>query len=135
MSIADQTAGSEQEPYSPDDRELRSIFTRARTIAVVGLSSKDHRPSYDVASYLQDRGYRIIPVNPNEDEVLGEKAFPSLSAIPEKVDVVDVFRRPEYTPEVAREAVRSGAAVLWLQVGIVNQEARRIASQLARTSR
>lgn len=115
--------------YVPSDRELRAILGRARTIAVVGLSSKPWRPSHQVARYLKERGYRVIPVNPRETEVLGERAYPSLLEVPEKVDVVDVFRRAEYTPRVAREAVQVGARVLWLQDGIVNDEARRIAEE------
>lgn len=123
-------AGEETpEPYLPTDQELRSILGSARTIAVVGLSSKPWRPSYQVASYLQARGYRIIPVNPNETEVLGERAYPSLLEVPEPVDAVNVFRRPEATPEVARQAVQVGARVLWLQAGVVNDEARRIAEE------
>jgi uncharacterized protein len=115
---------------TPGDRELRSLLGAARVIAIVGLSSRPDRPSLDVAGYLQDHGYRIVPVNPNETEVLGERAYPSLSEIPREVsvDVVDVFRRAEETPEVAREAVAIGAKVLWLQEGIVNDEAYRIAS-------
>jgi uncharacterized protein len=115
---------------TPEDRELRSLLGAARVIAIVGLSSRPDRPSLDVAEYLQDHGYRIIPVNPNETEVLGERAYPSLSEIPRdvSVDVVDVFRRAKETPEVAREAVAIGAKVLWLQEGIVNDEAHRIAS-------
>jgi len=115
--------------YAPSDAELRSILGEARTIAVVGLSSKPHRDSYQVASYLQRKGYRIIPVNPNESEVLGERAYPSLLDVPAdvRVDVVDVFRRAEETPPIAEQAVRVGARVLWLQDAIVNEEARRIA--------
>jgi uncharacterized protein len=113
----------------PDDRTVRSILREARTIAVVGLSSKPHRPSNEVASYLQLHGYRIIPVNPNEAEVLGEKVYPSLDEVPDPIDVVDVFRRAEHTPEIARQAVRAGAKVLWLQMGIVNDVARRIAEE------
>ena len=113
----------------PSDRELRSILGEAKTIAVVGLSSKEHRDSHQVAEYLQEKGYRIIPVNPNETEVLGERAYPSLLDVPEKVDVVDVFRRAEYTPEVAEQAVKIGAKVLWLQDGIVNEDAWRIAQE------
>ena len=114
----------------PEDRELRILLGEARTIAVVGLSSKQDRPSYDVAAYLQERGFRIVPVNPRETEVLGERAYPSLRDIPEDltIDVVDVFRRAEDTPEIARDAVGIGAKVLWLQDGIVNEEAYRIAS-------
>jgi predicted CoA-binding protein len=116
---------------SARQQELRSLLGEARVIAVVGLSSKPHRPSNDVASYLQDHGYRIVPVNPSETEVLGERAYPTLRDIPEDihVDVVDVFRRPEHTPDVARDAVAIGAGALWLQEGIVNEEAGRIASE------
>jgi predicted CoA-binding protein len=117
------------EPGMPSDQELRSILGEAKTIVVVGLSSKPHRDSHQVSEWLQEKGYRIIPVNPNETEVLGEKAYPSLLDVPEKVDVVDVFRRAEYTPEVAEQAVKIGAKVLWLQDGIVNEEAWRIAQE------
>ncbi|HXF71931.1 MAG TPA: CoA-binding protein [Actinomycetota bacterium] len=113
----------------PADPELRALLGDARTIAVVGLSSKPWRPSHRVAAYLQRRGYRIVPVNPNEVEVLGERAYPSLEAVPPEVriDVVDVFRRPEHAPELARQAARVGAKVLWLQAGVVSEEAARIA--------
>ena len=113
--------------YAPSDPELKAILGEAKTVAVVGLSSNSRRPSNEVARYLQRKGYRIIPVNPTETEVLGEKAYPSLLDVPEKVDAVDVFRRPEETPEVARQAVQVGAKVLWLQTDIINDEARRIA--------
>ena len=115
--------------YAPGDEGLRTILRDARTIAVVGLSSKPERHSYNVADYLKQVGYRVIPVNPNETEVLGERAYPSLQDVPERIDVVDVFRRAENTPEVARGAVVVGAKVLWLQLGIVNQKARRIAEE------
>ena len=116
---------------SEEERALRSLLGEARVIAVVGISSKPSRPSYGVASYLQEHGYRIVPVNPNETEVLGERAYASLLDIPREihVDVVDVFRRAEHTPEVAREAVAIGARVLWLQEGIVSEEAARIATE------
>ena len=115
---------------NPSDRELRALLGEAHTIAVVGLSSKPGRPSYEVASYLQEHGYRIVPVNPNEAEVLGERAYPSLPEVPAGcgVDVVDVFRRAEHTPEVARQAVARGARVLWLQEGIVSDEAAAVAT-------
>jgi uncharacterized protein len=118
----------ETSPYAPSDATLRSILDEARTIAVVGLSSKPDRDSHGVSLYLQRRGFRIVPVNPNETEVLGEKAYASLLDVPTDVaiDIVDVFRRAEDTPSVAEEAVRSGAKVLWLQEGIVNDDARRI---------
>jgi predicted CoA-binding protein len=113
----------------PEDRELRALLGEAHTIAVVGLSSKPDRPSLSVAGYLQDHGYRIIPVNPRETEVLGERAYATLLDIPADVhiDVVDVFRRAEDTPDVARDAVTVGAEALWLQADIVNEEAYRIA--------
>ena len=116
---------------TPEERELRSLLGEAEVVAVVGISSKPWRPSHEVASYLQQHGYRIVPVNPNEREVLGEQVYASLLDIPEEihVDVVDVFRRAEHTPEVARDAVAIGARTLWLQEGIVSDEAARIASE------
>jgi predicted CoA-binding protein len=115
---------------SPDDRELRALLGDVRTIAVVGLSSRAGRPSFEVATYLADHGYRIVPVNPNETQVLGQQAYPTLLDIPPEVsiDVVDVFRRAAETPEVARQAVAIGAKVLWLQEGIVSEDAAAIAS-------
>jgi predicted CoA-binding protein len=114
---------------TPEDRELRALLGQAHTIAVVGLSSNESRPSFSVARYLQAHGYRIVPVNPRETDVLGEPAYASLLDIPDDlaIDVVDVFRRAEATPEVARDAVAIGAKVLWLQEGIVNEDAYRIA--------
>lgn len=122
-------AEPEPQPYRPEDPELRAILGDARTIAVVGLSSKPGRESLRVARYLQEAGYRIVPVNPREAEVLGERAYPSLLDVPDRIDVVNVFRRPQDTPEVARQAVRIGARMLWLQTDIVNEEARRIAEE------
>src|SRR6476469_1240957 len=95
-------------PYKPSDPELRSLLGEARTIAVVGLSSNPNRDSLGIAKYLQDKGYRIIPVNPNETEVLGEKAYPSLLDVPDAVDVVDVFWRDAATPEIAEQAAKIG---------------------------
>ena len=112
----------------PDIPALRRILHDHRSIAMVGLSGNWYRPSFFAAKYMQDHGYRIIPVNPNYAEILGEKCYPELAAIPEPVDIVDVFRRPESTPQVARQAVAIGAKVLWLQLGIVNAEAERIAA-------
>ena len=114
----------------PEDRELRALLGQVHTIAVVGLSSKPNRPSLSVAGYLQEHGYRIVPVNPRETEVLGEPAYPTLRDIPPdiEVDVVDVFRRAEETPEVARDAVAIGAKVLWLQEDIISEEAATIAT-------
>jgi uncharacterized protein len=121
--------------YVPSDQELRSILGDARTVAVVGLSSNPDRPSYEVAEFLQDKGYRIVPINPNETEVLGERAYASLLDVPEeiRIDVVDVFRRAEQTPEVARQAVARRAKVLWLQEGIANDDARRIGEEAGLT--
>jgi predicted CoA-binding protein len=116
---------------SPEDRELRGLLGEVHTIAVVGLSSRSDRPSYQVARYLQEHGYRIVPVNPSETEVLGERAYASLEDIPRdlRIDVVDVFRRAEETPAVARAGVAIGARVLWLQEGIFNDDAARIATE------
>ena len=116
---------------SPEDRELRALLGAVHTIAVVGLSSNPAQPSFQVARYLQEHGYRVVPVNPNETEVLGEPAYPSLEEIPKDVgvEVVDVFRRAEETPDVARQAVAAGARVLWLQEDIVSDEAARIATE------
>jgi len=119
--------------YSPSDLELRSILGDARTVAVVGLSANPLRDSFEIAEYLQSKGYKIIPVNPNETEILGETCYPSLLEIPEEVDVVDVFRRARYTPEIAEQAVAIGAKVLWLQDGIVDDDARRIAEDAGMT--
>jgi predicted CoA-binding protein len=103
--------------------EIRDILQSARTVAVVGLSDKPHRPSHGVAAYLQAHGYRIIPVNPAVREVLGEKAYARLEDVPEKIDVVDVFRRPEHVPEVVDAAIAVGAKVVWLQDGVVHEAA------------
>ncbi|MDI3342074.1 MAG: CoA-binding protein [Sphaerobacter sp.] len=110
-----------------DPETIAEILRTAQTIAVVGLSAKPNRPSHGVAAYLQRQGYRIIPVNPTEQEVLGERSYPSLRDVPVPVDIVDVFRRAEAVPEVARDAVAIGAKVLWLQLGIISPEAAAIA--------
>jgi predicted CoA-binding protein len=102
---------------------ILKILQEAKTIAVVGLSSNPRRPSYEVAAYLQRVGYRIIPVNPNEMEVLGEKAYARLEDVPESIDIVDVFRRAEEVPPVAESAIAVRAKVLWMQLGIANAEA------------
>jgi uncharacterized protein len=108
---------------------LRRILTECRTIAVVGLSAEWHRPSYFVAKYLQQHGYRVIPVNPRYTEVLGERCHPNLGSINEKVDMVDVFRRTEDVLPIAREAIRIGARCLWQQIGVVNLDADRLARE------
>lgn len=106
-----------------------TIVREAKTIAVVGLSNDPEKPSHEVGSYLKEQGYRVIPVNPKEEEVLGERAYETVEQILEEVDVVDVFLRPEKTPEAAEAAVRAGAKTLWLQEGIESEEARRIAEE------
>lgn len=111
------------------DEVMRQIFATSETIAVVGASTNPDRAGNYIPAYLQSRGYRIIPVNPNHEEVLGVKCYDSLEDIPDPVDCVEVFRRPEYTPEVAGQAVTIGAKSLWLQLGIINDEARRIAEE------
>jgi len=112
---------------NPDDDALRALLVQARTIAVVGASSKATRPSHGVFQRLLGAGYRVIPVNPHEQEVLGQRAFPTLEAIGAPVDIVDVFRRASETVPVAESAVRVGARALWLQSGVVNEEAARLA--------
>ena len=108
---------------NPSDAELKQLMANASTIAIVGASSNPERSSYGIMRKLQSVGYRVIPVNPRETEVLGEHAYPSLSDIPVPVDIVDVFRRSEDTPPIADEAVKIGAKVLWLQSGIENEDA------------
>ncbi|HEY4978692.1 MAG TPA: CoA-binding protein [Candidatus Acidoferrum sp.] len=109
---------------------IADILRQSKTIAVVGLSSNPARPSFGVAQYLQSAGYRIIPVNPNETEVLGEKSYGRLEDIPESVDIVDVFRRAQDVPPIAESAIKIGAKALWLQQGIENSAA----SEKARTA-
>jgi predicted CoA-binding protein len=107
--------------------ELRRILKTNHTIAVVGLSADWYRPSYFAAKYMQEHGFKIIPVNPKYDEILGEKCYPNLKAIPEPVDIIDVFRKPDDCVPIAQDAVAIGAKVLWLQLGVVNEEAARVA--------
>lgn len=99
------------------------ILRTCRTIAVVGLSSRPSRPSHGVSEYMQSVGYRIIPVNPNETSVLGEKCYARLEEVPEKVDIVNVFRRSEFVPEIVESAIRIGARVVWMQEGVIHPEA------------
>jgi hypothetical protein len=108
---------------------LRRILTQSRTIAVVGLSANWYRPSFFAAKYMQDHGYRVIPVNPNYTEVLGERCYPDIASIPEAIDIVDCFRRADEMPDLARAAVAKGAKVFWMQLGITNEEASRIATE------
>jgi predicted CoA-binding protein len=107
-----------------DDDAIRALFSSAKVIAVVGLSSKRARASFGVSRYMQAAGYRIIPVNPNETEVLGEKAYPDLNSIPNdlKIDVVNIFRRSEEVPEVVDAAIRLGVPTIWMQEGVINDE-------------
>ncbi|WP_168121993.1 CoA-binding protein [Paenibacillus sp. HB172176] len=113
---------------NPSREQIKELLSGAATIAVVGLSDKPDRVSYGVSQAMQAKGYRIIPVNPGADRILGETCYAALGDIPERVDIVNVFRRSEYTPEVAAEAAAIGAGALWLQLGIYNEEAARIAS-------
>jgi predicted CoA-binding protein len=108
---------------NPDQDGIRDILTQARTIAVVGLSPDPSRDSHRVAAYLLEHGYRVIPVNPKEQSILGQKCFADLAAIPEPVDLVDVFRASEHVPPVAEAAARMGAKCLWLQKGVRHDEA------------
>jgi uncharacterized protein len=112
-----------------DVDELRRIYEETTTIAVVGASGDERKPAHTIPRYLQRQGYRVIPVNPKGGEILGEKVYERLEDVPESIDVVDVFRPSAETPDVARDAVKVGAKVLWLQEGIESEEAERIASE------
>jgi predicted CoA-binding protein len=118
---------------SASDRDLSGtideILKTSKTIAIVGLSSNKFRPSYGVAKYLQAAGYRIIPVNPQEIEVLGQKSYARLEDVPEKIDAVDIFRRPEYVPDIVDSAIRLGVRAVWMQEGVINPEAAEKARQ------
>jgi predicted CoA-binding protein len=114
---------------NPSREEIKRILEESNTIAVVGLSDNPERTSYMVSEAMKAKGYRIIPVNPNADFILGEKSYPTLADIPEKVDIVNVFRRSEHTPPVAEEAVAIGAKAIWLQLGVYNDEAAEIAQR------
>ena len=105
------------------DQDMAEVLRSAKTIAVVGLSSNPMRASFGVSRFLQRHGYRIIPVNPNEREVLGERAYPTLKDVPGEIDIVNVFRRPSRVPEVADDAIQKGARCLWMQEGVLNQGA------------
>jgi len=113
----------ETNPSGASGDSIEEIFETSKTIAVVGLSNRKFRPSYGVAEYLKFAGYRIIPVNPQVSEVLGEKCYAQLEDIPEKVDIVDIFRRSEFVPEIVDAAIRIGARAVWMQEGVVNPEA------------
>src|ERR1700716_23599 len=109
--------------HNPSDRELKQLLTDANTIAMVGASSNPDKASHGIMQKLQSVGYRVIPVNPRETEILGERSYPSLIDVPERIDIVDVFRRAEDTPAIADDAVTIGAKALWLQTGIVSEDA------------
>ena len=104
-------------------KSAAEILRSSRTIAVVGLSAKRWRPSYGVAEYMQRVGYRIIPVNPQEQEILGEKCYPDLDSVPEPVDIVDIFRRSEFVPDIVEAAIRIGAKAVWMQEGVWHDQA------------
>lgn len=106
-----------------DQKAIETILSESRVVAVVGLSSNPMRPSYEIARYLQKNGYRIIPVNPNETEVLGERAYASLADVPEKIDLVDIFRRSEEAGHHVDEAIRLGAKAVWMQDGVIDEAA------------
>jgi uncharacterized protein len=108
---------------------IAELLQSSRTIAVVGLSSKRFRPSYGVAEYLKRSGYRIIPVNPRETEVLGEKSYPDLDSIPEPIEIVDIFRRSEFVPEIVEAAIRKWAKLIWMQEGVFHEAAARRAEE------
>src|ERR1700681_1900454 len=127
-ALPDRSASRDVSKYQ-DALVIREILHTPRTIAIVGLSSNVLRPSHFVGFYLQRHGYRIVPVNPNEREALGEKSYASLSEVPFHVDVVDVFRAPAFVPAIAEEAVRIGAGALWLQFGVISAGGGRIAEE------
>ncbi len=106
-----------------NDQAMKDILLSTKTIASVGLSSNTEKESYWIASYLKEQGYHVIPVNPTATEIFGEKAYPDLESVPEKIDVVQVFRKPEDVPPVVEDAIKVGAKVVWMQEGIVNEEA------------
>jgi len=108
-------------------RSIPELLRESRVIAVVGLSSDEMRPSYGVARYMQRAGYRIVPVNPNENEVLGEKAYARLEDVPEKIDIVDIFRRSIFVPAIVDSAIRLGAKAIWMQEGVFDEPSAQIA--------
>lgn len=118
---------AEERHLFQNPRTIQRLLGEAKTIAMVGLSDKPHRPSYFVATYLQSEGYRVIPVNPRAKEILGEKSYPDLKSIPEKVDMVDIFRRASECPDIVQDAIDIGATSVWMQLRIVNSEAAQMA--------
>jgi uncharacterized protein len=121
--VSNSWARSAGRPNNRMSDSIKQILETYKTLAVVGLSSKHMRASYGVASYMKARGYRIIPVNPHESSVLNEKAYATLDEVPEAVPVVVIFRRPEFVPEIVDSAIRKGARVIWMQEGVIHEEA------------
>lgn len=115
------------------ENKIKNILQTSKVIAVVGLSDKPDRPSFEVASYLKDHGYTIIPVNPMIKSVFGLKSYPDLLSIPKKIDVVDIFRKSEFVPEIVDQAIKIGAKVIWMQEGVVNEEAKKKAEEVGLT--
>ncbi len=113
----------------PQEAAIKKILKQSRVIAVVGLSPDPEKPSHGVASYLKSRGYKIIPVNPAVGEVLGEKSYPDLKSVSEKIDAVNIFRRPESVPQIVEDAIKAGAKSVWMQEGVVHEEAARKAKE------
>jgi hypothetical protein len=109
--------------------EIKEILTKYKTIAVVGISNKPDRDSYIVAEYLLNNGYKIIPVNPNIDSVFGLKAYPDILSVPDEIDIVDIFRRPEFVDEIVEQAIQKKAKVVWMQLGVVNEKAAKKAEE------
>ena len=122
-SFEDSNSGASPSRPAATGDAAGDLLKNSRTIAVVGLSSRTHRPSYGVAEYLRSAGYRIIPVNPEETEVLGEKCYARLEDVPVHVDIVDIFRRSEFVPEIVESAIRIGASGVWMQEGVIHAEA------------
>lgn len=113
--------------YDMSPIEIKEILSHSRNIAVVGLSPKQERPSHIVASFLQIKGYRIIPVRPPGPDILGEKAYPNIMEVPFDIDIVDIFRKPEAVLEIVNEAIEKKAKVIWMQEGVINEQAAEIA--------
>ena len=121
------TSSQKKDWENPPQTEIDRLLTEAKTVAVVGLSANTSKASHRVAAYLKAKGYTIIPVNPNETEILGEKSYPDLASIGKKIDIVDVFRRSEDTPPIVKAAIALGAGAVWLQEGIISQESYELA--------
>ena len=112
-----------------DDGMMKDILSTAKTVASVGISGNKEKVSNSVGAFLMEHGYRLIPINPTADEILGQKSYPDLASVPEKIDVVQIFRRPEDVPPVVDEAIKVGAKVVWMQEGIINEQAAQTARE------